>query len=577
MHNAKMHRIFVVHQRTAYTQTYFYYSILECTLPDKWSFLKAYLHINGMDEVQMEGDGLCLINAICECVYMDYNIPLTKANLRKQVLQYLETHSQKYLQWYTGSKTDLIKQIDNFFQKKQYNTEAVDLFLGIVSEVLNLNIRIFQEQKSTGYIHIIQHINQKTENVINLKFSCNLQYSAENHYDNICKMDSNSTSSPVAIPESTKDIGIPPPQNDPIDLTLSPEKGNDCTTPIDLSWSPPPPTPPGYEDNDVEIVSDSETPTKEDIDEYLKKMHRGISFPFHLLKHVTEKEVVVLPDDIDGSQKYRIKCSVSNYTQLVRDRRWFQMSRSSVSDPQCIRRVGKCGGSLMCRNNSCSYLSTQGHRNTSKFMFSNGLRVCHSCGYCLTNTKCFARKLVEFREDEGYVHVAHIGVHTCCLKPNRKKYDARIRQEIENNTTLPPKKLKLKLIKEKVSEGDIEEAKEIAKILYDNRSVKTLRREILMAKDALPPNSIEAVAGIKETADKSDPMYIYKINSCSMNPDYPDFVFKTSKLMMEIAMQMDQSGPENTLQDEMCFFDGAHSRVTAFVALAAWVLHPSIY
>ena len=529
-----------------------------------------------MDEVQMEGDGLCLINAICECVYMDYNIPLTKANLRKQVLQYLETHSQKYLQWYTGSKTDLIKQIDNFFQKKQYNTEAVDLFLGIVSEVLNLNIRIFQEQKSTGYIHIIQHINQKTENVINLKFSCNLQYSAENHYDNICKMDSNSTSSPVAIPESTKDIGIPPPQNDPIDLTLSPEKGNDCTTPIDLSWSPPPPTPPGYEDNDVEIVSDSETPTKEDIDEYLKKMHRGISFPFHLLKHVTEKEVVVLPDDIDGSQKYRIKCSVSNYTQLVRDRRWFQMSRSSVSDPQCIRRVGKCGGSLMCRNNSCSYLSTQGHRNTSKFMFSNGLRVCHSCGYCLTNTKCFARKLVEFREDEGYVHVAHIGVHTCCLKPNRKKYDARIRQEIENNTTLPPKKLKLKLMKEKVSEGDIEEAKEIAKILYDNRSVKTLRREILMAKDALPPNSMEAVAGIKETADKSDPMYIYKINSCSMNPDYPDFVFKTSKLMMEIAMQMDQSGPENALQDEMCFFDGAHSRVTAFVALAAWVLHPSI-
>ena len=88
-----------------------------------------------------------------------------------------------------------MKQIDNFFQKKEYNTEAVDLFLGIVSEVLNLNIRIFQEQKLTGYIHIIQHINQKTENVINLKFSCNLQYSAENHYDSICKMDSNSTSS----------------------------------------------------------------------------------------------------------------------------------------------------------------------------------------------------------------------------------------------------------------------------------------------------------------------------------------------------------------------------------------------
>ena len=61
-----------------------------------------------------------------------------------------------------------------------------------------------------------------------------------------------------------------------------------------------------------------------------------------------------------------------------------------------------------------------------------------------------------------------------------------------------------------------------------------------------------------------------------MNPDYPDFVFKTSELMMEKALQMDQCGEENALKDEMCFFDGAHSRITGFVALAAWVLHPSI-
>ena len=54
-----------------------------------------------------------------------------------------------------------------------------------------------------------------------------------------------------------------------------------------------------------------------------------------------------------------------------------------------------------------------------------------------------------------------------------------------------------------------------------------------------------------------------------MNPDYPDFVFKTSELMMEIALQMDQCGEENALKDEMCFFDGVHSRVTGFVALAA--------
>ena len=169
-----------------------------------------------------------------------------------------------------------------------------------------------------------------------------------------------------------------------------------------------------------------------------------------------------------------------------------------------------------------------------------------------------------------------MGRHTCTPKIDRKKYDTLIRKEIERNTTLPPKKLKLKLIKEKVGEQKFTEAKEVAAIFSDTRRVKSIRTEILTAADALPPNSMEAVAKVKSGSDEHDHMHIYKINSKSMNPDYPDFVFKTSQVMMEIALQMDQAGEQNALQDEMCFFDGAHSRVTGFVALAAWVLHPSI-
>ena len=252
------------------------------------------------------------------------------------------------------------------------------------------------------------------------------------------------------------------------------------------------------------------------------------------------------------------------------------MSKSTVSDPFTVRRVGKCAGSFVCTHEKCSFLSTQGQRNTSKFMFSNGLRVCHSCGHCVSNTSCHARKLIEFREDEGYVYVAHLGRHTCTLKVDRKKYDAVIRREIERNKTLPPKKLKLKLLKEKVGQKKFDEAKEVAEIFSDTRRVKSLRQKVLTEADALPPNSFEAVSTVKKGSDLHDPMYIYKINSSSMNPDFPDFVFKSSQLMMEIALQMDQAGEQNALQDEMCFFDGAHSRVTGFVALAAWVLHPSM-
>ena len=111
-----------------------------------------------------------------------------------------------------------------------------------------------------------------------------------------------------------------------------------------------------------------------------------------------------------------------------------------------------------------------------------------------------------------------------------------IRKGIQKNTTLPPKKLKLKLIKEKVGEQKFVEAKQVAQIFSDTRRVKRLRTQVLTEGDALPPNCMEAIAKVKSGSDEHDPMHIYKINSASMNPDYPDFVFKTSELMMEIAL-----------------------------------------
>ena len=46
-----------------------------------------------------------------------------------------------------------------------------------------------------------------------------------------------------------------------------------------------------------------------------------------------------------------------------------------------------------------------------------------------------------------------------------------------------------------------------------------------------------------------DEFYIYQINNGSMN-ESSDYVFKSSKVMAELAIQMDVEGPENILQEE---------------------------
>ena len=76
-------------------------------------------------------------------------------------------------------------------------------------------------------------------------------------------------------------------------------------------------------------------------------------------------------------------------------------------------------------------------------------------------------------------------------------------------------------------------------------------------------HSMEAVAIFKEACDKSDPFHIFKINDSRMNT-LPDFVFKTSA---ELGLLMDQANEvKKILQQEDCYFDGAHSRCRGFIS-----------
>ena len=70
-----------------------------------------------------------------------------------------------------------------------------------------------------------------------------------------------------------------------------------------------------------------------------------------------------------------------------------------------------------------------------------------------------------------------------------------------------------------------------------------------------------------------DPLYIYKINDNTGNPDRTSFVFKLSTLKAKIAINMDRD-KKHFLAQEFCFFDGKHKRAKGYVTLTASVYHP---
>ena len=81
------------------------------------------------------------------------------------------------------------------------------------------------------------------------------------------------------------------------------------------------------------------------------------------------------------------------------------------------------------------------------------------------------------------------------------------------------------------------------------------------------------MAHFKQYCDVNDPLYIYKINDNTGNPDRTSFVFKLSTLKAKIAINMDRD-KKHFLAQEFCFFDGKHKRTKGYVTLTASVYHP---
>ena len=87
---------------------------------------------------------------------------------------------------------------------------------------------------------------------------------------------------------------------------------------------------------------------------------------------------------------------------------------------------------------------------------------------------------------------------------------------------------------------------------------------------------IEAVGILKQAMDKEDKYLIYKINNSQLKGQ-PDYIFKSSAPMVQLAIDMDQDGQEHPLQGEEAHFDGCHSRCAGYKALALFVYHTAMY
>ena len=88
-------------------------------------------------------------------------------------------------------------------------------------------------------------------------------------------------------------------------------------------------------------------------------------------------------------------------------------------------------------------------------------------------------------------------------------------------------------------------------------------------------NSFDTVGTVKRKTDTKDECYIYRINNSNCN-DGCNYVFKSSRKMVELALKMDIDGDQNIMQTENAYFNATHSRVHGFKSFGLWVYHLSM-
>ena len=89
-------------------------------------------------------------------------------------------------------------------------------------------------------------------------------------------------------------------------------------------------------------------------------------------------------------------------------------------------------------------------------------------------------------------------------------------------------------------------------------------------------HSLEAVGVLKQATDKEEKYLIYQINNSKFHGQ-PNYVFKSSTSMAQLAIDMDQNGPEHLLQSKDAYFNGCHSRCTGYKSLALFVYHTAMH
>ena len=583
----------------------------------KWSDLPEILKLDGKKILPVNSAGICLMQSISECLWEDYNIQINSDKLVSLISTEICNHPDylKYLRL-PVSQEEVDYKLMSFH--KSGARVAADMYIPAISSALDLHIRTIQN--ISGYYGVVNtypisgFTNKKTVTLIIIDGVYHPVVSVSSD-EELPPAQPSSTAVQPPQPSTSVDIGNEPQPIGPSQvIIISSDSESDPDCPPGTSTAVvgkyvvviPETDPSSQEETKGEDLLSSITQLQNNLQqqeenaalpdipdislvkqelgtEQDKYQSKKVHFTLQEFKDMVPDVVAEIPYDINGTKWYMIDVPQEDtFFTKYRDGRYFQLNTSRRKGFNGIRRVGKCRGNFVCENTDCPYLIENGSKNEHQFTTLEGKKFCYSCHTLSFRKECTATKLVEYYHTERVLHVYHKGNHTCHLKPRTAENDTFIEENIKKfGAHVGPKKLaQLKMTEEmqkQLNEGttDMDKIIDISARLVDKTRIQNIRKRMEREMRS-ERHSISAVAELKAITDTSDKYLIFRIHDQNMTGTGKSYVFKSSRKMVNIMRNMDQTNAKtNPLMQEPCYFDGMHKRCIGWKTLTLWVFHPS--
>ena len=158
--------------------------------------------------------------------------------------------------------------------------------------------------------------------------------------------------------------------------------------------------------------------------------------------------------------------------------------------------------------------------------------------------------MTEYGRESQSLTKYHITAQKCPLKPETNKYSNQGRDTVPRNSGLGTCGIQQAEVGQAVGTTDIKEAWS-RPMQFSYTNIRSKKAKFTHERNP-DKHSLEAVGILKQATDKEYMYLIYKINNPQLNRE-PDYIFKSSTPMAQMATDMDQDGPEHPLQGEEAY------------------------